>query len=242
MLSLMNSPRRILLVVAVFFVAILFAGCGQVTPVPTATATTAPSFAPVISSITPTTIPSPTNTFTVTPEPGTPPSCKIINEDRKLYVLSDDVFFSYGPSGEELDQVLVENYPEWADYQQNVSWSSEPVKLSKIVREASFQEKFALNSAVTLVTLGESRGWQLPSDGDVFLESLTISERLHHLWFEWTNPENEEIRAQFPEITNAATYALYRYFAGDLSKLENWSSNFETLFEVSPTQPNPTQP
>jgi len=153
---------------------------------------------------------------------------------QSINVIDDQVFFAFGPSVEELDQALVGNYPEWANYEQNVSWYSEPVKLSKIVREASFQEKFALNSAVTLVTLGESRGWQLPSDGDVFLESLTISERLHHLWFEWTNPENEEIRAQFPEITNAATYAMYRYFNGDLSRLEDWCRTYVRIYGESP--------
>jgi len=152
-------------------------------------------------------------------------------------VLSDDVFFAFGPSEEELDQVLAVNYPEWADYEQNVSWYSEPVTVGKIVREASFQEKFALNSAVTLVTLGESRGWQLPSDGDVFLESLTISERLHHLWFEWTNPENEEIRAQFPEITNAATYALYVYFDYDINRLQAWQDAYQGLFGDNLSQP-----
>jgi len=234
MLSLMNSPRRILLVVAVFFVAILFAGCGQVTPVPTATATTAPSFAPVISSITPTTIPSPTNTFTVTPEPGAPPGCKIINEDGKLYVLSDDVFFAFGPSVEELDQALVGNYPEWANYEQNVSWSSELVTVGKIVREASFQEKFALNSAVTLVTLGESLNWQLPTDSDLFLQSLTISERLVRLWDEYSHPDNEVIRSRNSKVTNGATYALYILFDYDTNRLQAWCGTYQRLFGTSP--------
>jgi len=140
------------------------------------------------------------------------------------------MFFSFGPSGEELDQTLMDNYPDWANYEQNVSWYSEPVKMSKIVREASFQEKFSLNSAVTLVTLGESRNWQLPSGSDLFSETLAIGEKLHHLWFEWTNPENEQIRVQFPKVTNAATYALYVFFDHDVARLQTWCNTYEQLF------------
>ena len=80
---------------------------------------------------------------------------KAISE-QSINMLDDQEFYTFGPSEEELDQVLVDNYPEWANYEQNVSWYSEPVKVGKIVREASFQEKFALNSAVTLVTLGKA--------------------------------------------------------------------------------------
>lgn len=227
------------------FITLLVA-CGNLMPgsmptsVPTvtATATIVPSITPFTPSITPspnpTITPLPTNPFTTTLEPDTPPGCMILNEDEKVYVLSDDVFFAYGPSAEELDQVLTANYPEWANYEQNVSWYPEPVTVGKIVREASFQERFALNPAVTLVTLGESLNWQLPANTDLFLQSLSIGERLHHLWFEWTNPENEQIRAQFPEVTNAATYALYVFFGYDLENLRAWCMSYQELFGTAP--------
>jgi hypothetical protein len=238
LLRLMKIRKRVLTVSSVILTMFLSGACGAATPVPTLTATNAPSLTPITPTITPSPIPTitslPTGTYTATPEPDTPPGCKILNEDGKLNVLSDDVFFALGPSGEELDQALADNYPEWANYKQNVSWYPEPVTVGKIVREASFQERFALNSAITLVTLGESLNWQLPSNSDLFSESLTAGERLHHLWFEWTNPENKQIRAQFSEVANAATYALYVYFGYDGAKLQAWCMTYQRLFGTSP--------
>jgi hypothetical protein len=156
---------------------------------------------------------------------------------QSIHVLDDQVFFALGPSGEELNQTLADNYPEWANYRQDVSWYSEPVTVGKIVREASFQEKFALNSEVALVTLGESLNWQSPSDSDLFLQSFAIGERPNYLWYEWTNPENEEIRAQFPEVTNGASYALYVFFNYDGEKLQIWYDAYQRLFGRDPSQP-----
>jgi hypothetical protein len=220
-------------IVASLFVVSLMA-CGRVTPAPTLTATTAPSLTPIIPSLTSTTIPLPATTITATLEPIISPGCAIVNEVGQIFVLSDQVFFALGPSAEELDQALADNYPEWASYKQKVSWSPEFVTVGKIVREASFQEKFALNSAVTLVTLGDSRNWQLPLDGDLFSESLTVGERLHHLWFEWTSPENEYIRTRYPQVVNAATYALYVFFDHDTYRLQTWCNAYEQLFGISP--------
>ena len=211
--------------VVTILIGVLIASCGSAE-------TETPSFTLPTSSITPPPIPIATSTFTETPERDTHPICEIVNEDGKLFALSNDVFFSYGPSEEELDRALRDVYSDWANYEENVSWYSEPVRMSKIVREASFQEKFSLNSTVTLVTLGESRDWQLPSSGDLFLESLVIGERLNHLWFEWTNPENEQVRNQFPEISNAATYAIYAFFDFDQEKLEAWMQEYDKMFGV----------
>jgi len=128
---------------------------------PTATITP-----PIIS----TTTLVPTNTLTTTPEPGTPLGCLIINEDGKLYILSNKEFYAFGPDDDELDQALADHYPEWANFTQSVQWSSEPAKVGEIVSEASFDEKFALNPAVTLTTLGTSLDWQIPPDGDLFAQ------------------------------------------------------------------------
>jgi hypothetical protein len=231
---LMTVSKQVLIVSFVILIIFLAGACGIAAPIPTATPTIAPSRTPITPSVTPTSIPSPTNVPTATPELGIPPGCVIHDEDGKLYVLSDDVFFALGPSGEELNQALANSYSEWANYRQNVSWYPEPVTVGKIVREASFQERFALNSAITLVTLGESLNWQIPSNSDLFSESLTVGERLHHLWFEWTNPENKQIRAQFSEVANAATYALYVYFGYDRAKLQTWCMTYQRLFGTSP--------
>ncbi|MCQ3935986.1 MAG: hypothetical protein DPW18_02945 [Chloroflexi bacterium] len=234
MLSLMALLKRVLGLSTILLTVVLLTACGIAAHAPTAAATRAPSLTSIAPSITATNTTSPTKVPTATPEPGIPLGCVILNEEGKLYVLGDDVFFALGPSGEELDQALADDYPEWANYRQDVSWYSEPVTIGKIVREASFQEKFALNSAVTLVTLGESLNWQLPSNSDLFLRSLAISERLHHLWFEWTNPQNEQIRAQFPEVTNAATYTLYVFFEHDTPRLQSWCNTYKQLFGTPP--------
>ena len=134
---------------------------------------------------------------------------------------------------DELNQALANNFPEWANYEQNVRWSSEPAKLGEIVLNASFQEQFALNPAVTLITLGESMNWQLPSNSDLFFQSLDISERLNKLVFEWTNPENEAIRAHYPEVSNGATYALYVFFNYDIERLQTWCNTYQQLFGTS---------
>jgi len=214
--------------IVLIFVGTIIASCGS-------TEIGTPSFTLPTSSITPLSFPAVTITPSVTPELGTPPNCDLIQVNGKLYALSDDVFFSYGPSEEELDQALRDIYPDWANYDQDVSWYSEPVRMSKVVREASFQERFSLNSTITLVTLGESWNWRLPSDSDLFSESLAIGEELHHLWFKWTNPGNEDIRAQFSEVANAATYAIYAFFDYDLEKLEAWQQEYDKLFgEIQP--------
>ena len=70
----MKLLKGTLLITLLVSIATLFAGCGQVAPVPTLAATTAPSLTLITPLITPTRIPLPTNTLTVTSEPGTPTS------------------------------------------------------------------------------------------------------------------------------------------------------------------------
>lgn len=239
MLVSMTIRKRIWIAFSVILIVFLVGACGNIAPIPTvaATATTMPSLTPSTPSVTPpipTTTSLLTNTLTATSEPRTPPSCMIVSKDGKLFVLSDQVFFAIGPSEEEIDKALADNFPEWANYKQNVSWHSEPVKLSKIIREASFQEKFALNSEVTLVTLGENLDWQLPSNSDLFSQSLTIGERLVRLWDEYSHPDNESIRSSYPQVTNGATYALYIFFGHDREKLRAWCMNYQRLFGSSP--------
>ena len=241
MLLLMAILKRVLIVLPLILFVLLLGGCGNTTLTPVVIATLTPGITSPIPSVTPsptsTTIPSPTNTLTATSEPDISPGCTIVDEKGKLYILSNDEFFALGPKEEELNRALENNFPEWANYEQNVRWDSEPAKLGEIVREASFQEQFALNPAVTLVTLGESLDWQLPSDSDLFLQSMTIGERLNYLWFEWANPENENIRVQNPEVSNGATYALYVFFDHDKDRLQAWQDTYYRLFGEYPSQP-----
>jgi hypothetical protein len=183
-----------------------------------------------------TAMPTPASTITATPEPGTPPGCMIINNDGKLYVLSNKEFSYLGTGAKKLNQVLADNYPEWANYKQNVPWNTEPVKLGEIVLSASLNEELNLqiNPAVTLVTLGITLGWQLPANSDLFLKSREISQNLNHLAFDWTKDGSEQVRARYPEVSNEASYALYVFFNYDKEKLQIWCNTYQRLFGTSP--------
>src|SRR5215207_5892659 len=113
MLILMNLLKQAIKLVSLAISAILLVACGIATPAPIITATTTSSPTPIAPSITPShtasAIPLPTNTSTVTLEPGIPPECMIHDEDGKLYVLSEKEFFEFGPSETKLDEVLVGN-------------------------------------------------------------------------------------------------------------------------------------
>ncbi len=226
---------------------------------PTApTATSAPTFTPVPSIATllptalPTATPLPTETPILTPtvlfieaptttntpasiaEHNSLPACVIIDDAGKLYVLSDDVIFAWGSSKEDLNQALASIFPKWADFRQEVSWTPKRVTAGKVMVEASFQEQFALNPAVTLVTVGVSLNWKLPSDGNLYWPARNTGKRLVRLWYEYNHPENDAIRAYYPEVANAATYALYVFFGYDEEKLQTWCDTYQTLFRASP--------
>ncbi len=211
----------------------LLTACSNTSPLPTTTVmpTIAPSLTPFIPSITATHIP--TNTIDVTPEPNISSSCNIVDKDGKLYILSDDVIFAWETSEEEIDTALEDDFPEWIAYRQKVEWDANPIKIGEIIINASWQERFVINPSITLVTLGESFNWQIPSDKDLYLESQTINERLNHLWFEWTSPDNEDIRNIYPDISNASTYALYIFFNQNTEKLESWCNTYQLLFGAS---------
>lgn len=142
-------------------------------------------------------------------------------QKEQTNVIDDASFYYLGTTEEDINQALMVNYPEWGSYEQIVTWDTEPAKLGEIVLSASFQEQFSLNPAITLVTLGENLNWQIPSNSDLYLQSVAISEKLFYLSFEWIKPENESIREQYPEITNAATYAIYAFLNHNREKVEN---------------------
>jgi hypothetical protein len=240
MMLLMKTSKRVLAVVFLILIVSLVGACGTVTPVPIVTETEVPSLLSPTSSITPSPIPSvtslPTNTYTVTPEPDIAPNCKIANDAGRLYLVSNQEFRDLRTDEGILDQALAAHYPEWANYTQMVSWSTQLIKLGKIVKEASFNIELNLqiNSAVTLVTLGESLDWQLPTTADLFSESREVSLELSRLSFAWENPFDDSLRKQYPEIANSGTYALYAFFDYNLDRLQSWCNTYQQLFGNSP--------
>ena len=57
------------------------------------------------------------------------------------------------------------------------------------------------------------------------------------MWSEWTDPANEHIRTQFPEVTNGATYALYAFFNYNEEKLRVWHETYRKMFGDAKAQP-----
>ncbi len=200
--------------------------------------TTTPSPLPVNPSITPSQTPSaipiPTSTHTASPEPDIALNCNIINEAGQLYLLSDKKFQNLlaFTSTRELDQALAIHYPEWSNYRQMVSWSAQPIAIGEIMNSASLDIELNLqiNPAVTLVTLGESLNWQLPSNTDLYLKAREISLQLSRSGFDWDTQQNESLRSQYPEIVNGGTYALYIFFHSNLDSLESWCNKYQILF------------
>lgn len=221
---------------SMILITFLVGACGTVTPVPIITETTVPSLLPATSSITPLPIPAttpvPTNTFTVTPEPDIAPNCKIANEEGRLYLLSDQEFRDLRTHQGILNQALAIHYPEWANYTQMVPSSTQPVNLGEIMVAVSLDEEanLQINAAVTLVTLGDSLDWQLPSNTDLYLKSQEISTELNRLSLDWDNPYNESLRSQYPEVANSGTYALYIFFDSRLDRLQRWCNTYQQLF------------
>jgi hypothetical protein len=202
--------------------------------------TTTPSplpFAPVATaSYTPSPIPLPTATYTVSPEPDIAPNCNIVDEGGQLYLLSEKEFHSIFTTGAKVDRVLAVHYPEWANYRQMVSWSTQPVTLGDIINSASMDVELNLqiNAAVILVTLGEYLNWQLPSNTDLFLKVQEVSLELNRSSIDWELQQNESLRSQYPEVANSGTYALYLFFNADLDRLQSWCNRYRILFDTSP--------
>lgn len=198
-----------------------------------------PNIKLIIPTLTQTKNATPTSILTETLNLTALPPCDIVNAEGKLYVLGTGVFFSLGPSDNEIDRALKNTFPAWAAFQQRILGYSELASVGEIIEAASLgQEKFSLNPAVTLITLGLKLDWQLPPDGDLYSQSLIVGEQLHHNWFQWNNPDNEQLRLRYPNLADdGATYALYEFFDHDIEKLQNWCNTYQALFAGSPLQP-----
>lgn len=130
------------------------------------------------------------------------------------------------------DQILVERNPAWADFQQEVNGEIRSAGI--IFHETAFGPELGtgVNPAVLLVTYGVEKNWELPANGDLQSEVDTIRAVLHQRDIDWISSKVDQ--SQYPSIVNAATYALYQYFNGDLSKLETWCGTYVRVYGESP--------
>ena len=89
-----------------------------------------------------------------------------------------------------------------------------------------------ISPAVLLVTYGVDHNWELPANGDLFSEVDRIRAVLRGHESDWirgtVGPD------QYPMVANRAAYVLYRYFDGDVSKLEKWCRTWVEVFGESP--------
>ena len=172
------------------------------------------------------------------PSPTAPrPVCRIPDQEGSLFVLHDRIFFHPGPTSEDLDEAIAQTYPGLSAFRQELDWYDEPASAGQLIQDASFEETFQLNSAVTLVTVGVDINWQLPAYGDLYYRSRKSGEQLVTNWYEYTYPGNEDIQAQYPQIANGATYALYKYYGFNVASLIEWCEAYRALFNTSPASP-----
>ncbi|GEM_PF-1906744 len=205
-------------------------------PMPSSTSTSALLTATAVTK--PSTTPIRVNLFV---EQNTPLGCEITNAEGRFFVSGDELFYSYlVVNSTNLDEILKNNFPDWKNFSQSIISSNTPVPLSVIIVDASIQKKYQINPAVTLVTLGESLDWELPFDGDIETRAKNISIQLHDSFADWYLSESGEYQEKYPQIENAATYALYQFFQGDEEKLESWCLSIQNLFLETGTPVSPT--
>ncbi len=159
---------------------------------------------------------------------------KNVVAQESLLILSDDLLTALEPGGPTLfDRILVEQNVAWADFRQEDH--SEMRSAGVIFHETAAGPEWGtgINPAVILVTYGVERNWELPANGDLVSEVENIRAALFQYTSEWVHGQVDQ--NQYP-VANGATYVLYHYFNGDLSKLQDWQSNFTAIFGVSPTQ------
>ena len=157
---------------------------------------------------------------------------KDVAAQGSLFILSDDLFTALRPGGPVVfDRILAEHDPAWADFHQMDH--GELRSAGVIFHETSAGPKLgtAINPAVILVTYGMERNWQLPASGDLVSEVEHIRAVLYQHKSDWIHGQVDQ--SQYP-VVNAATYALYRYFNGDLSKLEGWCRTYVQVYDESP--------
>lgn len=170
---------------------------------------------------------SPINTITQTATVIPPPTCTplpnnyIYIVDRATYINSDaGLELGLGPSGAIaiLQQALDEHYPDW-EQEEN---------LASDVWSYSGTQNIGVNPRVLLVTTGVALNWQIPENHDLKEDIIQTGVALtqHYREFRF----NEELQANYPQVADAANYALFAFFDFDLEKLDAWQQEYDKMF------------
>ena len=75
-----------------------------------------------------------------------------------------------------------------------------------------------------LTVLGVKYGWQVPGHVDLANEFISTSIRLTEAYADFLKEPG--LRRRYLQVGNAATYALYRYFNGDIQTLREWHATY----------------
>src|SRR3989304_2243036 len=188
---------------------VIHAACAPIVPLPTiATPTPAPTMD--TTSGRPSLTPSPTSTpmvqpsSTASPSP-TPRPCELAAR-APLTLIDDDVYFSFGPTSNEIDEALASAYPQWLGFRQTVM--ERPLTAGDVFKQASFGgSEYGVNPAVLLVVVGMDLNWEPPADGDLFGRAVQAGKTLRPFYVDYYT--EEQVRAAYAHIGNASTYALY---------------------------------
>ena len=174
-----------------------------------------------------------------------------LTNDRKqvqqIYIIDDAVYGDLEPGIEMgvweaigvLQQALERRAPAWAQYR--VKAVKNPVhplhgSLANYIWNQAGAPLTLVNPRVLLVTAGVALDWQIPRDRPLPKAIAEIGGQLweHYRAFLF----NPRVRAQHPEVANAASYALYAFFGYDREKLRVWAAEYDALF--GPLQPRIT--
>ena len=219
---LMIMLPRAFMVLALILILTALVACSNVTPAPTVGTTKVSSLTP-IPSITPSPIPSITPTLDF---------CSSAQWQDEIQVLSADLLTVLRPGGPRVfDRILVEQNPAWADFQQ---FDHDEIRSAGVIfHETAFGPELGtgINPAVILVTYGVEQNWELPANGDLVSEVERIRAALFQHRSDWVHGQVDQ--SQYSMVANGATYVLYRYLNGDLSKLEDWCHTYVEVYDES---------
>ncbi len=122
-----------------------------------------------------------------------------------------------------LQQALEEHHPEWAQED----------GLAEYIWDSSHTQNIGINPRVFLVIAGASLDWQVPEDRNL-LEDISrtgVAVTQHYREFRF----NEELQANYPQVANPESYALYAFSDYDFEKLDAWQQEYDRMFgDVQP--------
>ena len=215
------------------FLIFLMSSCiGQPQPMPThslESTHTVFSTSNITSTNTPLPIPTVSSTISPTPDLCNPTRW----QENEIYLLSTKLFGALHPGGPNtFNRILIDKNPTWADFQQEDH--GEMRAAGVIFHESSFGPELGMgvNPAVVLVVYGIKNDWALPANGDLVSAVHQIRDSLYQDESEWAFGKVNQ--SQYPPITNGATYALFRYFEGNISLLESWCRSYLEIYGEPP--------